>query len=117
MTVVRATASLPDLPAGQEADVDPADPLWANRIRTGLVVTITEPEPEPPATVPDPDPPPAAMQSVWDPVGETFEDAVESMTVEQVLAKVRSGQWDPDDVLAAEQAGKARSSLLAALDV
>lgn len=109
--LVRATASLPDLDTGQEADVDPSDPLWRNRIRTGLVVTV---QPEPDATVPlmppPPDDGPAADLDMVD-----LATLVYRSTVNDVLHAVDTGRLDAADVLAVEREGKQRSSLIAAL--
>lgn len=111
MTLVRATASLPDLDTGQEADVDSWDPRWANRIASGLVVVVGDVEPD--ATVPLMPPPPPDDDAAA--VRSPLEEAVRERNIEETLDLVESGHYTAGEVLAAERAAKNRTGVVSVL--
>lgn len=70
--------------------------------------------PPPPAPEPAPEPTPEPEPELTDPV-EDLVDVLEPLTVEETLALVESGEYTIDEVLAAERAGKNRTTVIEAL--
>lgn len=101
MTLVRANARLAGLDTGQMADVDLDLPLWANRVRTGLVSIVGAPS-EPPASAAAPDAPLTAL--------------VRTLNADDTIALADTGGYLVADVRDAELEGRARKTVLAGLE-
>lgn len=115
MTLVRANANLAGIAVREERDVDVDHPLWANRVRNGLV-TITGPldQPDPPV---DPDGETGAADEAVRLVHQAndLDWRVGSLNVDDTVALIHEG-WTVEEVAAAERRGKARTTVLRALE-
>ena len=71
-------------------------------------------EPTEPAQVADPGPEPEAAGD--EPTQGELVAEVAELSVNEVMAKVEAGEWDPAEVFVAEEDGQARVTLLKALE-